>query len=420
MAEPVKQNLAGLRVLDISQYIAGPTLGRILTDLGADVVKLEMPPAGEYSRKGSFPPPVEGQSPTYIYYNRGKRSLCIDFKRPEGAAIVVELVRHFDVVIENYTPGVLSKYGLSYEAFRKVNPRVIMCSVSGFGQKGPRAQFPGNDMTAQALSGLLHLTGNEDGTPVYPGMYLADGGGGVNGATAVLAALYYRDRTGVGQHIDVSLYECVFHIHDVFLMQHMFTHGDHNPGPTGRHRPGATPCGLFKTRDGWIVLTVLNHYWKRFTRDIGKPELAKDPRFNPYYVRWDNRKELEPIIEEWLQSFGSRDEALKFLVDHHYLAAPVMDLRQTVEMIKQEGRGVLQNVEVPGYGEISLPRVPYLFSETKVEFKPILSLLGQDNRAILGESLGYNQQKLDELYAAGILIDDSEMPQTQSGGKPTP
>ncbi len=135
-------------------------------------------------------------------------------------------------------------------------------------------------------------------------------------------------------------------------------------------------------------------------------------------MRWDNRKELEPIIEEWLQTFPTRDEAVKFLVEHHYLAAPVMDLRQTVEMIKEEGRGVLQKVEVPGYGEISLPKVPYLYSETKVQFKPILSLLGADNRAILSESLGYGKDKLDELYAAGILIDDSEMP--QGGPHPNP
>jgi crotonobetainyl-CoA:carnitine CoA-transferase CaiB-like acyl-CoA transferase len=417
MAEAVKQNLAGLRVLDITQYIAGPTLGRMLADLGAEVVKLEMPPAGEYSRKGSYPPPVEGQAPNYIYYNRGKRSICIDFKRPEGAAIVTELAAHFDVVIENYTPGVLSKYGLSYEAFKKVNPRIIMCSLSGYGQEGPRANFPGNDMTSQALSGLLHLTGNEDGTPVYPGMYIADGGGGVNGAAAVLAALYYRDRTGIGQHIDIALYECVFHIHDVFLMQNVFTYGDYNPGPTGRHRPGATPCGLFRTRDGWIVLTVLNHHWKRFTREIGKPELGKDPRFNPFTARWENRKELEPIIEEWLLSFGTRDEVLKFLVDHHYLAAPVMDLSGAVEMIKKEGRGALQKLDVPGYGEIFLPKVPYLFSETKVEFQPILSLLGVDNRSILGERLGYGKEKLDELYAAGILIEDAELANKGGAGR---
>lgn len=237
MADPVQQNLAGLRVLDITQYIAGPTLGRILADLGAEVVKLEMPPGGEYSRRGGFPPRVDGQSPAYIYYNRGKRSICIDFKRPEGAAIVVELARHFDIVIENYTPGVLAKYGLTYDAFKAINPRIIMCSISGFGQTGSRVNLPGNDMTAQALSGLLHLTGTEDGTPVYPGMYLADGGGGVNGVAAVLAALYYRERSGIGQYIDVALYECVFHLHDVFLMQNLFTYGDYNPGPTGRHRP---------------------------------------------------------------------------------------------------------------------------------------------------------------------------------------
>jgi crotonobetainyl-CoA:carnitine CoA-transferase CaiB-like acyl-CoA transferase len=409
MAEPVNQNLAGLRVLDITQYIAGPTLGRILADLGAEVVKLEMPPAGEYSRRGGFPPRVEGQSPAYIYYNRGKRSICIDFKRSEGAAIVVDLARHFDVVIENYTPGVLSKYGLSYESFKTVNPRVIMCSISGFGQTGSRVNLPGNDMTAQAMSGLLHLTGTEDGTPVYPGMYLADAGGGLNGVAAVLAALYYRERTGIGQYIDVALYECVFQMHDVFLLQNLFTYGDYNPGPTGRHRPGATPCGLFKTQDGWIVFTVLNHQWERFTHDMGKPELIADERFNHYSARWENRHLLESIIEEWFLSLGSRDDVLKFLLDRHYLAAPVLDLRETVELIKAEGRGALQTVNVPGYGEIPVPKVPYLFSETKTEFQPILSMLGEDNRVVLSQYLGYSEQKLDELEKAGILIEDFEL-----------
>lgn len=417
MAEAVKQNLAGLRVLDITQYIAGPTLGRMLADLGAEVIKLEMPPAGEYSRRGGFPPRVEGQSPAYVYYNRGKRSICIDFKRPEGAAIVVELVREFDVVIENYTPGVLRKYGLTYEAFKASNPRIIMCSISGFGQTGSRVNLPGNDMTAQALSGLLHLTGTEDGTPVYPGMYLADGGGGVNGVAAVLAALYYRERTGIGQYIDVSLYECVFHLHDVFLMQNLFTYGDYNPGPTGRHRPGATPCGLFRTRDGWIVFTVLNHQWERFTHDMGKPELMSDERFNTYFARWENRHSLEPIVEEWFRSLGSRDDVLKFLLDRHYLAAPVLDLRETVELVKREGRGALQVLDVPGYGEVAVPKVPYQFSETKVEFKPILAMLGEDNRDILSRYLGYSEEKLDELQAAGILIEDHELPEIRERRK---
>ena len=382
MAQALNQNLADIRVLDITQYIAGPTLGRVLADLGAEVVKLEMPPAGEFSRRGGFPPRVDGQSPAYIYYNRGKRSICIDFKRPEGAAIVIELARHFDVVIENYTPGVLAKYGLTYEAFKAVNPRLVMCSISGFGQSGSRVNLPGNDMTAQALSGLLHLTGTEEGSPIYPGMYLADGGGGVNGVAAVLAALYYRERTGIGQNIDVALYECVFHLHDVFLMQNLFTYGDYNPGPTGRHRPGATPCGLFRTPGGWIVLTVLNHQWERFTHDIGKPELLRDERFNPYQARWDNRRQLESIIEEWLQSLGTREEALNFLLQKHYLAAPVLDLSETVDLIKREGRGALQVVNIPGYGQISLPKAPYLFSDTKVEFKPILSMLGEHNREV--------------------------------------
>jgi CoA:oxalate CoA-transferase len=233
----------------------------------------------------------------------------------------------------------------------------------------------------------------------------------------VLAALYYRERTGIGQYIDVALYECVFHIHDVFLMQNLFTYGDYNPGPTGRHRPGATPCGLFRTRDGWIVFTVLNHQWERLAKDMGKPELLTDARFNPYTARWEHRHELELIIEDWFRSLGSREEVLKFLLDRHYLAAPVLDLRQTVDLIKGEGRGVLQNLNIPGYGDIPLPKVPYLFSDTKVEFQPILSMVGEDNREILSHYLGYSEEKLDDLQAAGILVEDAELAEIRARRK---
>jgi len=189
----------------------------------------------------------------------------------------------------------------------------------------------------------------------------------------------------------------------------LFTYGDYNPGPTGRHRPGATPCGLFRTRDGWIILTILNHQWERFANDMDKPELLTDARFNPYTARWDNRHALEVIVEDWLRSLGGRDDVLKFLLDRHYLAAPVQDLRETVEMIKREGRGALQNLNVPGYGDIPLPKVPYLFSETTVEFQPIMSMVGEDNRDVLRDFLGYSEQKLNELQASGILIEDHEL-----------
>jgi crotonobetainyl-CoA:carnitine CoA-transferase CaiB-like acyl-CoA transferase len=164
-------------------------------------------------------------------------------------------------------------------------------------------------------------------------------------------------------------------------------------------------------------LTVLNHQWERFAQDMGKPELLTDERFNPYTARWENRHALEPIIENWLRSLGSRDEVLKFLLDRHYLAAPVQDLRQTVELIKREGRGALQNLTVPGYGDIPLPKVPYVFSDTKVEFPPLLSMVGEDNREILSHYLGYSEEKLDALQAAGILIEDAELPEIRARRK---
>src|SRR5271163_4505019 len=198
------QALAGVRVLEATNYIAGPVAGRILSDLGAEVVKWELPPGGDYGR-GTMPKPTSQArfSPMYAYYNRGKGSLCVNFRRPDGAALVRDLIRHFDVFLENLTPGLLGKYGLGYDDLKAINPRLIMCSVSGFGQTGPMAKLPATDAISQAISGVTSLTGNRDGMPVFSGVYISDGNAGVNAFGAISAALYYREKSGRGQYIDL-------------------------------------------------------------------------------------------------------------------------------------------------------------------------------------------------------------------------
>jgi crotonobetainyl-CoA:carnitine CoA-transferase CaiB-like acyl-CoA transferase len=332
---------------------------------------------------------------------------CI--KRDEAAAIARELVRHFDVVIENYTPGVLSKYGFSYQSLRELNPRLIMCSISAYGQSGPMAHLPGNDTVAQAMAGMFHLTGNPDGSPVYTGAYIADANGGINGLAAVLAALYYREKTGIGQYIDLGLVECLFHMHDVPLVAYLFSDGAVNMTRCGPHRDDYAPCGIFKARDGYVVLTVLFQQWQHFTELIGKPALAKDPRFADVAARCQHKLELAAIIEEWLQSLPSRDDAVELLRGQHYLCAPVLNLDEVIKHPQFESRGTLQPVGVPGFGQIPLPKVPYHFSQTPVEIPDHLALLGEDNEEVLGRFLGYAEERIAELTRRGLLVRDSRL-----------
>lgn len=407
-----KRALAGVRVLEISQYIAGPLVGRMMADMGAEVVKLELAPTGDLTRAtenaGAGQVRADAHAPGYVYWNRGKQSIGIDIKRAEAAAIAKELVRHFDVLVENYTPGVLSKYGFGYDSLREVNPRLIMCSISAYGQSGPMAHLPGNDTVAQAMSGMFHLTGNPDGSPVYTGAYIADANGGINGLAAVLAALYYREKTGVGQYIDLGLIECLFHLHDVPLVYYLFSNGAVNMTRCGPHRDDYAPCGIFKTREGYIVLTVLFQQWQHFTEIIGRPELCRDPRFIDVPARIRNKLELAAIIEEWLQS-RSRDDAVKFLQDRHFLCAPVLNLGEVLKHPQFESRATLQPLDVPGFGRIPLPRVPFHFSESPVEIPNHLALLGQDNEEVLGKYLGYGKEKVEELTRLGLVVRDRRL-----------
>ncbi len=399
-----KRALSGVRVLEMGQYIAGPVAGKMLADLGAEVVKLEMPPVGDFVRGYTGDVGPAGLSSGYCYWNRGKQSVCIDIKQPEAAKIALDLIRHFDVFIENFTPGVVAKYGFSWERLKEVNPRLIMCSLSAFGQNGPMSKLPGTDAVAQAMSGMTHLTGNPGGSPVYTGAYIADNNGGVNAVAAINAALYYREKTGVGQYIDLALFECLFHIHDIPLINHLFT--GVNPGPCGPHRDEATPCGIFKATGGFAIVVVLAHQWEGFCKLIGKPEMITNPRYATQDARNQNKLETVAIIEEWLQTFPNRDEPIKLLQDHHFISAPVLDLPGVINHPQMQARGIMQPMNVPGFGKMALPKAPFHYSETPVEITDQFSLLGQDNENVLGKYLDYAPQRVAELTAAGLLGED--------------
>jgi CoA:oxalate CoA-transferase len=399
--------LAGVRVIDFTNYIAGPIVTRFLADMGAEVIKVELPP-----RENPIQPRFTTQGPyasacvAFALWNRGKKSVCVDFHKPQGLAITKELVRRADVVVENFSPGVMERAGLSYEELRKVNPPIVMVSVSGCGQTGPQARRPGNDHVAQALSGVMDLTGYPDRAPALPGYFIADNNGGVHGAIAVCAALFRRERTGRGQHIDISMVEALFHLHDMGLVEHLASHGASAPTRMGSHHPSTAPCGIFAARDGYVVITALVHHWEHFVKTIGKPGLLSDPRFNPSWRRVQNRLELVPIIEEWLKSFPSRDDALKILNANHILAAPVLSVAQSMEQEQFKERGFIQHVEHPVLGDVPLPVTPLKFSESPTQITGPAPLIGEHNLSVLSSYLGYSADQVEELTRQGILVSE--------------
>jgi crotonobetainyl-CoA:carnitine CoA-transferase CaiB-like acyl-CoA transferase len=409
MRDQVADNgaLDGVRVVDFTQYIAGPVVTRMLADMGAEVIKIEFPP-----RDGAAVPRFTevGDSSLamvsvggHILWNRGKQSVCIDLKRPEGSEIAKGLVRDADVVVENFSPGAMARLGLGYEVLREINPRIIMCSVSGYGQTGPTAELPGNDITALSYSGLMHLTGYPDRPPALFGCFIADNSGGVHGAGAICAALYRREKTGRGQWIDIALSESLFHQHDVALIYHLFSKGRINPDRFGSHIPSLAPCGVFEARDGYVVITALDHYWERFARLMEKPELLEDPRFITSEDRARNRYELAGIIEQWLRSFPSRHDALAILESSHILAAPVLDLPDTINHPQMKARGVMQEVWHPVVGNVQVPRTPFNFSESKVAIRGRAPMLGEHNYSVLSRYLGMTRERIDELTKQGVL-----------------
>jgi crotonobetainyl-CoA:carnitine CoA-transferase CaiB-like acyl-CoA transferase len=407
--------LTGVRVLDLGHYIAVPILTRMMADLGAEIIKVEAAPHGDLTR---FTPIIKnGYSGGFIQHNRGKQSVCIDLKKPEGAALVRELARHVDVITENYSPGVLPRYGLGYEDFRQVNQRVIMCSISGFGQDGPLKHRVGNDTVALAMSGLMHLTGEPDGPPVYVGLFIADENAGVHGLAAVCAALYYREKTGIGQYIDLSLLECMFHLHDTAIQFYVMSDGQLNPNRFGSHHYLLAPCGIFKASDGYVVIAVLEHQWETFCTTIGRREWLTDPRFATPQARVDNRLTLAKLLEEWLQTFATREEPIAILEKARILSAPVLDIAQIINHPVIQERGAMQSIPHPGLGPVAIPKSPFRMSATPAMIRNRAPLLGEHNEKVLGKYLGYSREEVARLTEAGVLTQDSSVAKLRAEGE---
>lgn len=403
--------LTGYRVLDITQFVAGPTCTRILAELGADVVKLELAPHGDRSRfQGIKPRDRKGssQSTYFVQHNHSKRSLALQFKHPRSQGLIRRMIPKIDVLVENFAPGVMARAGLSYEELRKLNPRLIMCSISVAGQSGPLSGQPGYDYIAAAYAGLTDQIGESNGAPAQLTVAIGDVSTGVAAAMAVGFALLHRERTGEGQYIDSSILDTYFHMHEVNVPRVSLRGDDFVPKRTGSQHPDGGPTGIFRCGDGrYINITALAHQWHQLVAALGEPELLDDMRFKDARSRRDNNGELKIIIERWLAQFPDREAALAALEKERVPCAPILTLNEAVAHPHLRLRGTVRQAKDRELGSFDVPGMPVKFSSWPDRAELRADLLGESNEAILRELAGLTDDEIATLYEDKVLVQDA-------------
>ncbi len=392
--------LLGVKVLDMSRVLAGPFCGMLLADMGADVIKLEVPGHGDDSRE--FPPFKEGQSLYFTNLNRGKRGVTLNLKDEEGKRVFLELVRKCDVLIENFSPGTMERLGLGYEELRKVNPRLVYAAISGFGQTGPYRSRPGYDIIGQAMGGLLSVTGWPDSPPTRSGTAIGDILSSLFCTIGILAALNIRERTGRGQLVDVSLVDSVYAALEN-IPQKFFVEGK-VPGRIGNRYEFIYPYDTFRARDGWVVLGIANDaIWGRFLEAAGLEHLRVDERFSSNKVRVENHAALRAVIEGWTGGLG-KDEIVELLNANRVPSCPIYDVKEASEDPHiSKARGMVVEVEQPGLGTVRLQGNPVKMSETDPKPRGPAPELGGDTGEVLRELLGYDEETVERLKRRGAI-----------------
>jgi len=395
--------LTGLRVLDFTRALAGPTCTRMLAEMGAEVIKVEPAPKGDMSRAASV---YNKRSLFFVQHNRGKKSLCVNLRDPRGMALIAQLVRHVDVVVENFKPGVMADMGLSYERLRELKPDIILCSISALGQTGPLAHKPGYDYIAQAYSGVTSMIGDEDEPPYIPLVGLGDVNTGVHGALAVLAALRHRDRTGRGQHLDVALLDVYYHFHEINVHQVRASGGKVKPTRVGRHMTYLCPGGVFRATGGHIVIMSFFHHWPDLCRAMERPDLIEDPLYSTDPARLERREEVVKIIEDWLQTFPDVTTAVSHMEKFNVPVAPVLSVVETLDHPHLRARGTVRTIQDATYGgDVDVPGFPLKFSEFPEELLLTAPLLGQHNHEVLTTYLKRTPAEVQQLRTDGVLME---------------
>ena len=400
MSERQDGPLAGVKVLDLTRVLAGPYCTMFLGDLGAEVVKIEQPEVGDDTRAWG-PPFVGGESAYFLCINRNKKSVTLDLKSNQAVGLLRRLAEGADVLVENFRPGTMERLGLGERELRAVNPRLIYASLSGFGADGPMKDWPGYDLIIQAWGGLMSVTGMPDGEPTKVGVAIVDIVAGLMLGKAILAALFARERTGVGQKLETSLLEaevaCLINAGSNYLV------GGVVPGRWGNAHPNIVPYQSFKSRDGYLVIGVASEgIWRRLCQAIGMPGLADDPRFARNPQRVEHRGELIDILTE---IFLQRDTAawVTLLIDAGVPCAPVQTIDQVFHAPQVIAREMVVEIPHPTAGTLRMAGLPVKFSGTPASIRLAPPLLGQHTAEVLRSWLRLDDSAIDDLKSKGVI-----------------
>ncbi|MFC2012153.1 CaiB/BaiF CoA transferase family protein [Chloroflexota bacterium] len=393
-------SLEDIRVLDLSRFQACPLCGMVLGDLGAEVIRIEEPRGAADRSWGQCGP--DGETLLYKVICRSKKCATLRINTPEGREILHELVRRSDVLLHNYTPGAPIAAEVDYDRLKEINPAIIVAALSGYGQDGPDAQKPGFDGVAQARSGGMVLSGFPGGDPIKTGVPFVDVAAGLFTTIAVLNALYHRQKTGKGQFIDVALYDTATFISQsmgTLLLYHFYGEIRKQIGNRGFH--SYNTC--LEAKDGWVLLSIVtNSIWRRFTDKIGHPEMAEDPRFGSDMDRFHNAHLIDEVVGPWVAD-RTVDEVVKLCEEARVPAGPLQTIDQLLTDPQVQARGMVQNIDYPGLGEIPIAGFPVKLSLTPGSIRSHAPQLGEHNNYVYSELLDFNKEKISGLKEEGII-----------------
>jgi len=397
----VPRPLEGLRIIDLSRIVAGPLATQILGDYGAEIIKIEQPRVGDDSRAW-LPPAAPDGSPTYFFsINRNKHSVTLNLKHPRGKEILRALVRQADLLVENFKPGTMEDLGLGYETLRQENPRLIYCSISGFGGSGPKRGWAGYDAILQGGTGLMSITGEPAGPPVKVGVALLDEITALYAHGAILAALHFREKSGQGQRVECSLLESG--VASLMNAATAYLIAGEVQGRWGSAHPSLVPYQAFKARDDYLMVGAGNdRLWKAFCEVIGAPEWTTDPRFDSNEKRVKRRAELVRMIEERLQA-RTRDEWVEAFGAAGLPTGPINSVAEVFQDPQVLYREMVQEVTHPTAGKVKLLGIPVKFSLTPGAISTPPPLLGQHTEEVLGRLLGLSAAELAQLKQDGVI-----------------
>lgn len=391
--------LDSITILDLTRYLAGPYCSMILGDLGAEVVKIERPKTGDGSRQWG-PPFIHGESAYFLSINRNKKSVTINLRTEKGCEIVRKMASTYDVLIENYRPGIVQKLGLDYETLSTINPQLIYCSISGFGQTGPYREKPSYDIVGQAMGGLMSLTGEENRPPVKIGVAISDIFAGMYAAIGILSALITRKQTGQGQMIDVSLLDGLVSILSHQAGNYLVSGVD--PKRLGSAHPTIAPYQAFQAADSYFVIAVGNDaLWRRFCQGVNLSELMTDPRFATNPDRVKNRDELTQILNAFFQK-KTAQEWLSLIEKAGVPCGPVLQLSEVFTDPQVLHRKMVEEIEHPSAGHIKVVGTPLKLSSTPASIRTPPPILGEHTTIIL-QSLGYTPSEIAELIKSKVI-----------------